>query len=898
MAQLSPGLYSLNSGVVSDLALARVDLARLRVAAEVQENLMPTVLGPARFRPGTEYLVRTQDDIAPFGIPFVVNTTIKALVEVTTSTIRVLIDGVPVTRVAVTSAVTNGTFNTDLTGWTDEDDAGATSSWATGGYMQLLGNGTDFAIRTQLVTTVETNTEHALRIVVQRGPVVFKVGSAAGLDDYITETTLRTGTHSLAFTPTGDFHISVMSSDSAPRLVSEISIEGAGIMTLPSPWGASYYNIRHDQSGDVLFIACRGIIQKRIERRSQHSWSIVDYQAEDGPFRFINATTKTITPSAVTGAITLTASKPIFKSGHVGSIWRLTHFGQTATNTFSGDDQFGDYIRIVGIDNTRQFSLSLTGTFSATVTLQRSIAEPGAWEDFKTYTTATSANIDDGLDNQIIYYRLGIKSGDYTSGSVTAVLSYASGSQSGVVRIAAFTSATSVAAEVLTTLGRAEATTDWEEGVWSSYRGFPAAVSFFDGRLWWGFRDSVYGSISDAFESYDDNFEGDSGPVIRSVATGGIEGLLWLLPLQRFIAGTASQEVSMRASSFDEPITPTAFTARDFSNRGCADIQAIKIDSRAIYVQRNRKRVLGAVYSVDAQDYSSQVLTRLAIDICGAGIVGIAVQRQPDTRAWIWLEDGSAVVLTYEPEDEVVCFSTVVTNGLIKWITVLPGDDDDEVYWAVQRTNGNGAFTAWEKMAETSECVGDTVSKNVDCHVEFEANASATLTGLDHLEGLGVVLWADGKPYPDTIMVVDGEIEAPVSVNDAVVGLPYDGRFMSAKLAQGAVAGTAISKQKRVDHVSLVMNNVGWFGVKTGKDFNDMHHLPYTLGNGRPLALTEMIENYDFAQQHFNGGWGPDSRLCFKVSSPYPATFMGVALSMATNEPGLYGAQVSAGQGG
>ena len=81
MAQLSPGLYSLNSGVVSDLALARVDLARLRVAAEVQENLMPTVLGPARFRPGTEYLVRTQDDIAPFGIPFVVNTAIKALVD-------------------------------------------------------------------------------------------------------------------------------------------------------------------------------------------------------------------------------------------------------------------------------------------------------------------------------------------------------------------------------------------------------------------------------------------------------------------------------------------------------------------------------------------------------------------------------------------------------------------------------------------------------------------------------------------------------------------------------------------------------------------------------------------------------------------------------------------------
>src|SRR5690606_39871563 len=54
----------------------------------------------------------------------------------------------------------------------------------------LLGTGTNAAIRDQEITVTETGTEHALRIVVARGPVILRVGSTSGGDDYITETTL------------------------------------------------------------------------------------------------------------------------------------------------------------------------------------------------------------------------------------------------------------------------------------------------------------------------------------------------------------------------------------------------------------------------------------------------------------------------------------------------------------------------------------------------------------------------------------------------------------------------------------------------------------------------------------------------------------------------------------
>jgi hypothetical protein len=72
-------------------------------------------------------------------------------VELTNSAMRVWINDVLLTRPAVTTAITNGTFAGSLAGWTSLDEAGATSSWAAGNLMQLTGNGSARAIREQQV---------------------------------------------------------------------------------------------------------------------------------------------------------------------------------------------------------------------------------------------------------------------------------------------------------------------------------------------------------------------------------------------------------------------------------------------------------------------------------------------------------------------------------------------------------------------------------------------------------------------------------------------------------------------------------------------------------------------------------------------------------------------------
>ena len=899
-------LFGFNAGVISKEMLQRVDLAATKVAAEIQTNMLPRVLGAAVFRPGTQYLFETHESDSGRLIPFVFNTTERALIELTkTGNTRFIVDEVPIARVATSTSIANGTFTSNLASWTDSDEAGATSDWLTGGFMRLLGTGGTRAIRDQNVSVAvgDQNKEHGLRIVIAQGPVYFSVGTTAGGAELLAEQTLGTGIHSLAVTPTGaNMHLRFSWDGTYPVLVDSIAVEAAGNVVITNPWNTNtkMRAVQFAQSGDVIYCAQRNHKQRKIERRSQRSWSIVEYQPIDGPFRPENVSSTTIDPSGTSGSITLTASRALFSSGHVGSVWRITHGQSRYVGTASAADQFIGPIRVSGLARAdldggslqRAFRVQVTfsGGADMTVTLQRAFGTPTQWVDFENYP-ASGGNIDkqiaDGRSNEIIFYRLGVKTGDYTSGTADLLLRYVNQSQSGLVRITAVASATSATADVLSQLGDPGATRLWNEPEWSDARGWPGAVTLFDGRLWWGGFDKTYGSISDAFEAFDEEFEGDAGPIIRSIANGPFERVIWMLGAIRLLCGTASEEVSIRASSFDEPLTPGDFTARSASQRGSAeDLPAIRIDSLAVFVQRNLKRVYQMGYSVESQDYVSSDLTRLAPEICEPGIVAIAAQRQPDTRIWFVLSDGTAACLLYERDDDATAWVKVTMSGLIKDVTVLPGNDEDDVYFTVRRViNGNPLFTV-EKLAKLSEVVGGTLNKVMDGHVVYSGGSTTTISGLDHLIGRKVVVWADGAPVhtQDNMLTVDGdgEIELASPVTNAVVGLPYDGQFLSARLNYGGALGAAIGKPQKIAGAYLLMKDVGPAGIKVGQSLSTLFNLPATY-EGRATTATEVIASYTH-DLFPGGGFDRNARLAFEVKSPFPATLLGVAVDIETGE--------------
>jgi hypothetical protein len=85
--------------------------------------------------------------------------------------------------------------------------------------------------------------------------------------------------------------------------------------------------------------------------------------------------------------------------------------------SISAQNTFTDSIKLSG-----PFDLSISGTFVGTVTVQRSY-DNSSWKDVDTFTSPTE---DYGFQPEIAWYRAGIKTSEYTSG--TAVVSLAGNS--------------------------------------------------------------------------------------------------------------------------------------------------------------------------------------------------------------------------------------------------------------------------------------------------------------------------------------------------------------------------------------------------------------------------------------------------------------------------------------
>lgn len=895
MARVHTALNSLNRGEVSKDALARIDIERLRLSAETQENFLPFTLGPMMLRPGYEYVGSMRSDLSGRLLPFVFSNSDTAIIELTEGVLRVWTvsdtDETLIVRPSHSDTVVAGDFSA-ATGWTLSTSGAGAAATISAGVLTLVSPAVGgLAMAKKTISIASTSVEHALRIVVTRGPVIFRAGSVDGADNYVTETTLNTGTHSLAITPVSDIYIQISTTSGSSKIVDSVTFEAAGAMQIPTSWGlVNLPDVRFVQSGDVLFCACYRQSPKRIERRAARSWSFVDYVYTDGPFGTANATDITMTPDALNGNGTLTSSRPYFATGHEGALFRLFSPGQVATASLAASNSFSTAIRITGVDAARNFSRIIAGTWSGTITMQRSFDSATAgFSDVAAFTGNVSDTFGDGLDNSIAWYRIGFKAGDYTSGTATVTLQTPLGGAAGICRIVTVLTTTTAGYEIVRPFSSLSATVEWNEGDWSSIRGWPDAVTIQEGRLWWSGRDKIWGSISDAYSSFDIDFDGDAGPINRTLGSGPVDRINWILPLTRIIVGREGSEASIRSSSFDEPLTPTNFSIKDCSTQGSSpDIAAVKVDTRGVFVQKSKRRVYELAYNIDAQDYKARDLTRLHTKIGENGFFAIAIQRQPDTTIHFQRGDGELASLVYDSDDGVEAWWRQTTNGSFEDVIVLPGEVEDKIYCIVRRTIGGVSKRYIERSSRRDQCTGRPEARLADSHVIYDGAATTTITGLNHLEGQTVVAWGwndnstAGKDY-GTFTVSSGAITLPETVQNACVGLGYTGLFKSAKLAYGAQMGTALNQKKRIERIGLIMRDTHAQGLEHGQSFDVMDALPQ-VENGAVVDQDSVWEEYDEPMFALPGQWDTDTRLCLRATAPRPVTVDAVTISVMTNE--------------
>lgn len=892
------------------------------------------------------------------------------------------LDNAPTAWRLITGNFDTGTFATDTGKWTLEDERSSQTGWATSEKRSFTLPGADTgtvesrrhwrlfftavdgdtelnvaeiemftaqsAVQTQLqggsrllnATTIgslakvhkhvivsDTGTEHSLDIHVSRGPVVLRVGSTEGDDDYISEASLGTGYHNLAFTPQGNFHITLQTDSIVDRIVQSLNIGDSGTVEIRTPWTESDIdNIRYDQSADVVYVDCKDVRPQKIERRGTgRSWSVVDYAPDDGPFLTSSSSSAKLSVSHFYGNTTLNSDVPVFRSGHVGSLIRVFHEGQSGEWALGALDAKTDAIEVTGISDTgaetgtseRAITFDVSGTFVGGVAIERSVDGPeigfkeissnlGSTAD----TGAFNITITDQDDNISVWYRA--KMDQYTSGAAIVAATYAGGGITGRARITGYNSNTDVDIEVLSRFSDTGMSDNWQFGYWSTARGFPTAVQLHGGRLAHAQGGSIFLSESDNFEGFDVTIEGDAAPIIRTIGSGPVDNVSYLTSVLRLLVGTAGSELTVKSSSLDEPLTPTNSSIVSFSTQGSANVRSVKLDTRAIMVQRSKKNVfaLGPAETTLA-DYEAFDLTLLVPDLLAAGVVSIAVQRQPDTRIHCVLADGTVGVLTYEPTEEVIAWSTwsgdTGTSPVVERAMVLPGTDEDAVYYHIKR-NINGTSKRYlEKWAKESECLGDTgLSWLMDCAVSFsDTGRSNTFdAAATHLAGESVVAWGDldtgTTPYVDlspgfgslqTMYTIDTGGDLDISalglthgVNKGVLGKPYKATWKSSKLAYAAEMGTALGQVKRVPQASLILYKTHQSGIQYGaRDTGNLDALPSII-DGTVVDPDTVHETLDQVAVPIPATYETDPRLIIRGQSPRPATALAVVPTVVTDE--------------
>lgn len=847
-----------NRGEIDDLALARDDVVRVNNSCVLMENFLPIRLGPMMYRPGFENLASVPGEA--YNVKFVAATDDTAILEFTNNLLRIWIDDVVLARTAVSSTVTNPDFDSDIVGWTDASGAGSTAAWDSGGYASLTGSGSTSAVLHQTDGSTETGVENTLNITILAAPMLLKIGTSGANSDDIFNGTLLPGVHSLVYTPAGNVTLTMSNSLKYETLIDSIDFSGAVTQSFVTEIAtAELPTIRDSQSADVVFINHDNGKTIHVERRGTKSWSVVDDRVDDGPFGFINDSDVTLAAAALNGDTTLTASSAFFKATQVGALFKLGSQGQDVTASISAQDDGTNSIRVVGVGASRPFDItitSLTGTGN-TVTLQRS-SDDSTFTDVESYTTNQSKNFDDTLDNEILYYRLWIKTGDYSSGTTVMTLSYSGGSIEGICRVTSFTSTTIVNIQVLRDFGSTSATRDWYESQWSDLKGFPTSNNLYEGRLWYAGKTNLWGSVSDGFSSFDREIEGNSKSIFKTIGFGPVESVYWLADSSRLIMGIASDEVSVRSSSFGEVLTQDNINLKPGSSQGSAPVSPVRVDDAVYYVQRSTIKIMEAEYDVGSDSHKSRDLMTLNQNICSAGIKRIAVSRQPETRLFVVLDDGSMRVYLFDPAEEVRAWSRITTpsSDTIEDVVVLPGVDEDRVYITVLRSGTR----YMEKMAKLSEYV----DKHTD---SFKAYTSPgkTLTGLSHLEGEEVNVWADDQDRGE-FTAASGEITVPTSWTDVVVGLKYNADYTSNKLGQYADY-SVLAKRVRVVGLGMLVKELWPGAISYGPSFTELDAMPL-MEDGATVDTTTLIDEYDHTPFEFSGAHETNSRVFIRATGP------------------------------
>lgn len=538
------------------------------------------------------------------------------------------------------------------------------------------------------------------------------------------------------------------------------------------------FDIQYAQADNTMYLV-DGTDPPQVLTRADHDdWTIADVNFVTGPFLPENIEDINITPSGTTGSITLTASSNIFEStsgaSHVGSIWAINQV--RGDSTIRGS--FNANVNGVSLSTpffTGDYGFTTTGTWNGTVTLQRSTNNGISWR--AALPPFINTNFDNPAETEADGAIYRVVMSNHTTGKCTYTITITDNTNKGVVRITAVTDETSATATVITELVDTNSTTTWREPYWSDFRGWPTTVAFHQQRLVYGGSTSFPQTIWFGKQDPDDyaNFlEGTLDTSAFTVALPGQNPIRWLLSQDFLLIGTSGS--CGKYGEQGKAITPTSPNYQEQTRNGAQAIQAAFASNSILYVERGARKIREFGFKLQSDKYESDDLNVLSTEITDSGIKDIAFQLRPNPILWCVLNDGEIATLTFQRDQSVIAWTKQITDGDFESVTVISGDDEDEVWVSVERTVEGSAVRYIEQFQPRDWGADQNDAWFVDSGLSYDSTATVNFAGLDHLEDESLAIWADSIILENET-VSSGTITIDVASEKVIAGLPFTAKL-------------------------------------------------------------------------------------------------------------------------
>ena len=605
--------------------------------------------------------------------------------------------------------------------------------------------------------------------------------------------------------------------------VLQTNINGSGndYITTTDITSAMLDEINYTQAVDTLILCHEDLQTKRLLRNSDTSWTFENLSFTKVPKYAFNFDTHepqfTVTPSAVSGNITITASGATTDTGtaQAGSSNTIT---LKAATSFSTDDQpNGMFINLTsgtGAGQSRHVEDYVDSTKVLTVY--------PAWDTAPDNTTGykvvpfSETAVDEYLQVKTGFGRA--RYIEYVSDTV----------MNAVTEIPFFDTSGSAA-------GLWESEHGYED-TWSSDRGWPRSATFHQGRLYFGGSkqriNTIWGSRVVDYFNFDAGSGLDDEAVEATINTSQYNAIVNITSQSDLRIFTTGGEFIV-GNANGNPITPSTLTVQPQTRLGIKPgVPVEDLNGASVFIQRGGRSLNSFQFTDSTASYAAQPLSVLSSHLI-KNPVDLAIRKgtstdETDTLYLVSSDDGNMTVYSILGSQNVIAASEFTTGSGDEFIAVAV--EIDTVFVVVKRTVN--AVTKYYLEQFDSDLL-------LDSSVYNASPGGATTVDVDHLPNTTVKLLVDGIVQADQTVPASGPYTltlASASDDAYEVGLNFEIEAKTMPNEPNMGSGTIRGVQKRIVQVDAVVNQTQSMTVNTynipflafGESILDTAVTPYT----------------------------------------------------------------------